>query len=467
MTSYCDDVRHRSSSVLVRRLLRFVLSSITITAAAAAAVSAGVIATAGVAVVSTDDLVRDARCLAKCYRQISSEKPKCYSGCMDERWIKPGECPVGDDDVVSLDRPCLEQCASDDSCHSEYKCCRHSCGVTCQPPVGLADSPGLPNVPRVIAVSDSGKALAVEWTQPTSGVAAAGHVTYVLQERHHVGAEYVPERMTVWTTVIRTDRTREHLRQLYAPGRWFQFRVAAINENGTRGYSAPSKQFFVHIEPHINPPGLPENLTVSSLKWSAGGKYQQCLLSWSPPDFSVIPVRKYKVFISVRDGPHVYQRRHIVPADILSFPIKKLNANTEYFLQVQAISEFGRKRLTGRKASTTLKTKGKKLLNSKKIKELKLVNIKNIDNLNSDLVNVRISWSPVVRPLLLSKKIVYTLSWSPKDCDDKSKALRAKTKMAYFDLLSLNPQCKYLIVVSTKLNGSKYVGSFTFDTPTL
>lgn len=109
-------------------------------------------------------------------------------------------------------------------------------------------STGLPDVPRMVAISDSGKMLTVEWTTPAPPeVAAAGHVTYVLQERHHVGAEYVPERMTAWTTVVRTDRTREQLKQPYAPGRWYQFRVAAINENGTKGYSVQSDQFFVHI----------------------------------------------------------------------------------------------------------------------------------------------------------------------------------------------------------------------------
>lgn len=106
---------------------------------------------------------------------------------------------------------------------------------------------GLPDVPNIVNVSDYRKALEVEWSSPASGIATAGHVTYVLQERHHVGIEYVPERMTAWLTVTRTDRTREQLRQLYAPGRWFQFRVAAINENGTRGYSSPSQQFFVPI----------------------------------------------------------------------------------------------------------------------------------------------------------------------------------------------------------------------------
>lgn len=109
---------------------------------------------------------------------------------------------------------------------------------------------GLPDEPKVVRVvvvdvPDYGRTLIVEWTPPA---VANGHVTYLVQERHHVGAEYVPERMTAWTIVTRTDRVREHLK-LYAPGRWFQFRVAAINENGTRGYSPPSEQFFVQLGP--------------------------------------------------------------------------------------------------------------------------------------------------------------------------------------------------------------------------
>jgi len=127
---------------------------------------------------------------------------------------------------------------------------------------------GLPDVPNVVAVSDYGKGLAVEWSAPSPGTSAGGHVTYVVQERHHVGATYVPERMTTWAMVTRTDRTREQFRQLHAPGRWFQFRVAAINENGTSGYSPPSKQFFVEIGPRkfndSNVPHITHIITVMS-----------------------------------------------------------------------------------------------------------------------------------------------------------------------------------------------------------
>lgn len=63
----------------------------------------------------------------------------------------------------------------------------------------------------------------------------------------------------------------------------------------------------------IDPPGAPRNLKVTSLKWT-NEEYQQCVLSWKPPISSVLPVRKYKVFVSVRDGSHVYYKSHVVPA---------------------------------------------------------------------------------------------------------------------------------------------------------
>ncbi|XP_050429755.1 anosmin-1 isoform X2 [Adelges cooleyi] len=411
------------------------------------------IATADYSIASAlpGDSVREARCIAKCYHQPAPEQPKCYSGCWNEPWIKPGGCPVADLDDVSLDRPCLEQCDADDFCQGVYKCCRHSCGITCQPPVGLSDYPGLPDEPTIVAVSDYGKTLQVEWTLMNRG---NHHVTYLLQERHHVGVKYVPERMTPWVTVARTDKTREVLKKIPTAGRWFQFRLAAVNENGTRGYSKPCRPFFVN--PDIDPPGPPENLKVTSLKWTDKG-YQQCVLSWTPPVKAMLPVRKYKVFISEQDGSHLYHKRHVLPADTLRFPIRKLNANSEYFLQVQAISEFGRKRLAGQKASVTLKTEGKKLSkNTKKLNGLKIV--KFINSTGGDTFNVRISWRPV-GVNMISNQTVYTFSCIPDNCPLDSKAFNTKTRLAYFDMFSLNGLCKYLIVVTTGYNGSKYMAS--------
>ncbi|XP_050532743.1 anosmin-1 isoform X2 [Daktulosphaira vitifoliae] len=384
---------------------------------------------------SIGDSVREARCIAKCHHHPAPQQPKCYSSCLNEPWIKPGGCPVADLDDVSLDRPCLEQCSADDFC----------------------DGQRLPDKPTVVAVEDYGKPLVVEWT-PVDYDSNSHHVTYLLQERHHAGVKYVPERMTPWTIVTRTDKTREPLKRLQTVGRWFQFRVAAVNENGTRGYSQPCVPFFVDPGSPIEPPGPPENVKVSSLKWT-NDDYQQCVLSWSPPANSALPIRKYKVYISEQDGYHLYHKRHVLPADILRFHIKKLNTNSEYFLQVQAISEFGRKKLAGQKASVTLKTEEKKLsVKMNKINGLKVVNYYN--STKNDLFNVKISWRPVS---MTSKKLTYTLTCIPQNCKFDSKTFNATTIHPFFDMFSLNRMCKYLIIVSTNYDGSKHMASLTFS----
>ncbi|KAL3869856.1 hypothetical protein ACJMK2_042484 [Sinanodonta woodiana] len=44
--------------------------------------------------------------------------------------------------ILMLARTCTEGCSSDYDCYGSKKCCSHSCGHTCQNPVGLAEKPG-------------------------------------------------------------------------------------------------------------------------------------------------------------------------------------------------------------------------------------------------------------------------------------------------------------------------------------
>lgn len=50
-----------------------------------------------------------------------------------------------------------------------------------------------------------------------------------------------------WTPCVRTVKPYAILRKLVKPGRWYQFRVAAVNENGTRGYSENSLRFITSV----------------------------------------------------------------------------------------------------------------------------------------------------------------------------------------------------------------------------
>lgn len=48
--------------------------------------------------------------------------------------------------------------------------------------------------------------------------------------------------MSEWTSCMKTTKFR--LRHTVKPGKWYHFRVAAVNENGTRGFSERSLNFI-------------------------------------------------------------------------------------------------------------------------------------------------------------------------------------------------------------------------------
>lgn len=69
-------------------------------------------------------------------------------------------------------------------------------------------------------------------------------IIYVIEERHHAGHHFIETRLGPWTVRQYTVKAPSAtLRNIIKPGRWYQFRVAAVNENGTQGYSDPSKEF--------------------------------------------------------------------------------------------------------------------------------------------------------------------------------------------------------------------------------
>lgn len=68
-------------------------------------------------------------------------------------------------------------------------------------------------------------------------------IRYLVEERHLLGPRYLESRLSPWT--IRHISTKSHatIRERLKTGHWYQFRVAAINANGSRGYSESSRPF--------------------------------------------------------------------------------------------------------------------------------------------------------------------------------------------------------------------------------
>jgi hypothetical protein len=154
------------------------------------------------------------------------------------------------------------------------------------------------------------RSILIQWSSDEEP--PSGSVIYVIEERHHAGRNFIEEHLSEWTPCARTNASGYTLKNLVKPGRWYQFRVAAVNENGTKGFSKTSPTFGassskcdasrgVVIRPRLagpKPPKAPQNVTVSAL-WSDANGTLFGEIRWLPPH-SDLPIQRYKIFWSRR-----------------------------------------------------------------------------------------------------------------------------------------------------------------------
>ncbi|XP_015434710.1 PREDICTED: anosmin-1 [Dufourea novaeangliae] len=289
------------------------------------------------------DAIRVARCDARCGRNYTDE---CMETCLDSNYTKPGYCP----DQASMspfEAACLVACVDDSRCPDLAKCCKHDCGVTCMHPLGLDNRTDLPAIPERLQIrQQKSNFVVLTWRDSKE---PGEDVRYLVEERHLLGPRYLESRLSSWT--VRHVSTKSHaaLHGRLKTGHWYQFRVAAINGNGSRGYSQPSRPFKTK-EPRS--PKEPQNLTLSGARL-IGGKLR-VTLRWVKPA-SDVPITFYKVFWSrLVHGPTnnsilVYHRT--ILKDKNCYELKTLEPDCQYFLQVQAVALYGGRRLVSRKAS--------------------------------------------------------------------------------------------------------------------
>lgn len=78
-------------------------------------------------------------------------------------------------------------------------------------------------------------------------------VRYLVEERHLLGPRYLESRSSPWIVRHVSSKSHATIRERLKTGHWYQFRVAAINANGSRGYSEPSKPFKTKGKRYIIP----------------------------------------------------------------------------------------------------------------------------------------------------------------------------------------------------------------------
>ncbi|XP_074490973.1 anosmin-1b [Sebastes fasciatus] len=312
------------------------------------------------------------------------------------RSSRQGDCPPPQR-ATGFAAACVESCSSDQHCPSPRKCCSNGCGHTCQAAANLYK--GVPLKPRreMSFAEDSEGQMKVVWVSKFN--VSVEPVVYMLQSRWNVGIHPSEDHASPWTTVAMTLSEDVVLSDL-RPQRWYQFRVAAINSHGSRGFTTPSKHYISSRDP--SPPEPPINVRVSNqtLDWTGSqpatqlterlggsGVTTAVLLRWEPPREGDLPVHNYRVTWMSRHAHTAHKHtlhshthtvhnnmhtRHthsrtpdqgkkesnsrVTQGAQCELWLQGLLPATSYFLSVQTVAYWGQKRLKSPRAQTVFTT---------------------------------------------------------------------------------------------------------------
>ncbi|XP_005733172.1 anosmin-1b isoform X1 [Pundamilia nyererei] len=277
---------------------------------------------------------RCAQCLQPCKelwetRKVASPKScEKQTECVTSREFlaslrssRQGDCPPPQR-ATGFAAACVESCSSDQHCPSPRKCCSNSCGHTCQAPANLYK--GVPLKPRrdISFLEDSEGRVKVMWVSKFN--VSVEPVVYILQSRWNIGIHPSEDHASPWATVAMTLSEDAILSDL-RPQRWYQFRVAAINSHGSRGFTTPSKHYISSKDP--SPPEPPTNVRVSNQTLNRTQSASQftersmesgvtvaVLLRWEPPKEGDLPVHNYRITWMSRHTHAAQKHKHTLQA---------------------------------------------------------------------------------------------------------------------------------------------------------
>uniref|UniRef100_U5EUX2 Putative adhesion-type protein n=1 Tax=Corethrella appendiculata TaxID=1370023 RepID=U5EUX2_9DIPT len=372
----------------------------------------------------TEDNLLIARCHSKCVKNrdvmVNNNftlkalcEHKCILGYLENSaYKKYGDCPT--QPINSIDSICLNACNGIDyKCSGVKKCCPHSCGMSCQMPLNLNIVPDIPQIPinvQIIpGINKHGLLVNIQWDM--TEILDDSRIFYPIEIRSHIGLRFTEHKMSEWRTQISINYFEEkfELFRRYSstaklrPGRWYQVRVAAVNAQGTQGYSQISRPFQLQRKP--KPPRAPNDLVLGPLLLNKNSTYDQ-EISWKLPK-SDMPVEKYRIhwslFLKSNQSTEnstnnnlsinsLYKETATVSEPKRNYVIHGLLPNSFYYIQIEAISLFGKQRLKSEAKSEiiniTMQENSISFKNITSLDNLLLMNQQFNNNNNNNISNI-------------------------------------------------------------------------------
>ncbi|KAK7127243.1 hypothetical protein R3I94_018432 [Phoxinus phoxinus] len=371
---------------------------------------------------------------------------------------KQGDCPPAQR-AAGFAAACVEGCALDRECSGFKKCCSNGCGHTCQSPANLYR--GVPLKPRreLSFSEDQQGHLKVTWMSKFN--VSVEPVLYVLQRRWNHGIHPSEDDASAWQTVLMTVEDHCVLKDI-RPHRWYQFRVSAVNSQGTRGFTTPSKHFSSVRDPF--PPETPQNARAGNQTVRPDGTVSVLVL-WEAPSESDLGVHHYKVtWIPRGTAPNSQSRAgRVTDGDVTEMELHGLQPSTHYTAQIQAVSYWGQNRLKSSRAhlsfttaSSTTSSNGNGLLSGEFSNELPLSqsspSILRLEaaapHYHEHQLQVKVFWKSRI-PGNQKESSSYVLRWYPEVCaSNVTKAEKTATVQGtHFVITGLFFACKYRVAV--------------------
>ncbi|XP_077429377.1 anosmin-1-like isoform X2 [Vanacampus margaritifer] len=385
---------------------------------------------------------RKSNCKLSCEKLFPVNHWECVASCEFLQTlleVKQGGCPPPKR-ASGFAAACVDSCDHDAECPAQKKCCSNDCGHTCQTPQDLYK--GAPLKPRKELSFEEVPPghLEVHWSSRFN--ISAEPVVYILQTRWNFGIQPSDAAAVSWHVVAQTTEQRARLYDI-RPGRWYQFRVAAVNAHGTRGFTSPSR----HIQSSRDPahPPAPSELRVTNITL-ASGQLVRVQLKWRMPEDLDVPVHHYKVswtwtFIGQPAVSSLAKRRKL--ASEKQVVLDGMRSDCTCSVEVQAVSYWKQTQLKGPRAIVRFSTQ----LNSSATLKSSTADSLHVGTpfYQNGQLRVHVYWQSSTDPSVE----YYRIQWVPEYCEHKQSARREKTSTqeTFTSLQGLLFSCKYKVLL--------------------